>query len=464
MGELDLIEIETSDGECAPATGRQVYIETYGCQVNLSDTELMMGVLGEAGYIQVERPEDADVVLLNTCAIRERAEDRVVGRLAQLSHLKITRPDLILGVSGCMAKHMAEKILDRMPYVDLVMGPDSYRRLPSLLAEAAGEPAMDVRLNRGEDYLNLDPRRRAGTNAWVTIMRGCDKFCTFCIVPYVRGRERSVSAEEILRQVQVAASEGFKEVTFLGQTVNSYADRNHDFADLLESAARVEGIERIRFTSPHPSDFTEKLIEIMANEPKICRFVHLPVQSGSNSVLKAMKRSYSIEAYLDLVDCLRKKLPGVCLSTDVIVGFPGETEQDYKATLELMDRVRFDSAFMFKYSPREGTVAYREIADTVSEDEKGLRLEAVIEQQIRISADINRTYLGKTLEVLVEGDSRKGGGQAVGKSDGFKTVVFPRESAETNQFVKVRITGSTSHTLLGHVEQLPEQTTVGKTR
>lgn len=458
MAELDLIEIETPRFGQPVVNGKHVYIETYGCQMNVSDTELMMGVLGEVGYIQAERPEDADVVLLNTCAIRERAEDRVVGRLTQLSHLKVKRPDLVLGVSGCMAKHMADKLLDKMPYVDLVIGPDSYRRLPTLIAEAAGEPAMDVRLDRDEDYLNLDPKRGEGTNAWITIMRGCDKFCTFCIVPYVRGRERSLAAEEILRQVGIAASEGFKEVTFLGQTVNSYKDGHHDFADLLSCAAQVKGIERIRFTSPHPSDFSEKLIDTMANEPKISRFVHLPVQSGSDSVLRDMKRSYTVAEYLDLVARLRRRLPGICLSTDLIVGFPGETEEDYQATLKLMERVCFDSAFMFKYSPREGTVAYRDIPDTVSEEEKGFRLESMIARQISISAEINRTYIGRTLEVLVEGDSRKGGGQAVGKSDGFKTVVFPKEIAETNQLVQVRITGSTSHTLLGHLEGYPDQT------
>ena len=451
MAELDLLEIQTIDNAPSVQTGKRVYIETYGCQMNVSDTELMMGVLIEAGYVHTSRPDDADVVLLNTCAIREKAEDRIVGRLSQLSHLKMSSPNLLLGISGCMAKHLAEKLLDQMPYVDLVIGPDSYRRLPALIAEAQDEPAMDVRLDREEGYLNLDPKRGEGTNAWITVMRGCDKFCTFCIVPYVRGRERSVSADEILRQVDVAASEGYKEITFLGQTVNSYKDGTNDFADLLKRAAQVSGIQRIRFTSPHPSDFTEKLIDAMVQESKICRFVHLPVQSGSNSILREMKRTYTIEEYLALVDCLRQRLPGVCLSTDIIVGFPGETEADYESTLGLMEDVRFDSAFMFKYSPRKGTVSYRQMADTVGETEKGRRLQAVIDQQIRISSEINRTYIGKTLEILVGGDSRKGGGQAVGKSDGFKTVVFPKEAVETNSFVDVKISSSTSHTLTGHL-------------
>lgn len=457
---MQLLDIERrSDINAAVAvdqpgsgTARRVFIETYGCQMNVSDTELMMGVLKKAGFRRALALEDADVVLLNTCAIRERAEERVVGRLSQLSRVKRARPDLVLGVSGCMAKHLAEQLLDRLPYVDLVIGPDSYRRLPELIGEAAGNPALDVRLDRGEDYLELDPVRQEGTNAWITIMRGCDKFCTFCIVPYVRGRERSVPAGDLLRQVRLAASEGFQEVTLLGQTVNSYHDGETDFADLLKMVASVEGIRRIRFTSPHPSDFSDKLIGSIAEESKICRFIHLPVQSGSDRVLEAMKRTYSSVRYVDLVDRLRSALPGLCLSTDVIVGFPGEDDSDFESTMALMRHVRYDSAFMFKYSPRKGTVAYREIPDTVPETEKSRRLQAVIAQQTGISGEINRRYVGRLQEVLVEGDARRGKGQAVGKSDGFKTVVFPRGGIRTNTFVDVRITDATSHTLIGRPE------------
>ena len=453
MAEMALIEIESGeiprDLLQEPGQGRRVYIETYGCQMNVSDTELMLGVLTEAGFRPVFQPEGADIIVLNTCAIREKAEERVLGRLSQLSHLKRRRPDLVLGVSGCMAKHMAEKLLDKLPYVDLVMGPDSYRRLPELLADTvAGDPSMDVRLDREEYYLNLDPLRREGANAWITIMRGCDKFCTFCIVPYVRGRERSVQASEVLRQVETAASEGFREVTLLGQTVNSYHDGETDFADLLRGVAEVEGIKRIRFTSPHPSDFSEKLIETMAEE-KICRFVHLPVQSGSNKVLADMKRSYTVEEYLDLVARVREMMPGVCLSTDVIVGFPGETEADFEATMALVESVRYDSAFMFKYSPREGTVAHREIPDTVSEGEKSRRLDTVIQRQTQISAEINRGYIGRVLEVLVEGDASKGEGQVIGKSNEFKKVIFPRRGVKNHGLVQVKITEANSHTLKG---------------
>lgn len=434
-----------------PVMGRRVYIETYGCQMNVSDTELMMGVLKQAGYQNASAPEEADVIVLNTCAIREHAEERVIGRLSQLSSLKQQRPDMIMGVSGCMAKHLSESLMEQAPYVDLVVGPDSYRRLPELIAEAGGDSALDVRLDRDEGYMGLDPLRQDGTNAWITIMRGCDKFCTFCIVPYVRGRERSVAASEIVRQVQVAAQEGFQEVTLLGQTVNSYTDGTHDFADLLQMVADVDGIKRVRFTSPHPSDFSDKVIDTMANNKKICRFIHLPVQSGSDDVLQVMKRTYSVDEFYTLVDKLRSAMPGLCLSTDVIAGFPGETEADFEATLDLMRTVRFDSAFMFKYSERKGTAAFRELPDTVSEEEKVRRLEAIISLQNSISIEINQAYIGRVESVLIQGDARKGEGMAIGKTDGFKTVVFPREDFSDNTFANVEITQSTLRTLTGRI-------------
>ena len=445
-----LLDIEGVQAEIpvTPVQGQRVFIETYGCQMNVSDTELMLGILQDAGYATAQRAEDADVIVLNTCAIREHAEERVRGRLGQLRALKYRRPDLIMGVSGCMAKHVSEALMQDA-HVDLVVGPDSYRKLPELIAEARGDAALDVRLDRGESYTGLDPLRKPGSNAYITIMRGCDKFCTFCIVPYVRGRERSVPAREIVRQAQAAADAGFREVTLLGQTVNSYRDGACDFADLLAMVARVDGIYRIRFTSPHPSDFSQKFIETMAREPKICRFIHLPVQSGANRVLKAMQRTYTVEGYLGLVDELRVAMPEVCLSTDIIAGFPGETQSDFEATLALMAKVRYDSAFMFKYSARKGTVAFREMPDTVSEEEKVERLETVIAQQNRISEEINATYVGRTLEVLVQGDARKGEGLAAGKSDGFKTVIFPREGVADHALAQVEITRTTLRTLFG---------------
>lgn len=425
-----------------------VYVETYGCQMNVSDSELMQGVLNEAGFTTASGPEEADVVLLNTCAIREHAEDRVLGRLSQLSHLKVKNPELVLGVCGCMAKHLSEKLLDRMPYVDLVLSPDAYRDLAALVEMAKREPALQVRLDREEDYVGLDPIRASGVNAWVTVQRGCDKFCTFCVVPYVRGRERSVSADEVVRHVTRAAHEGYREVTLLGQTVNSYRYGECDFSELLKRVSRVDGIERVRFTSPHPSDFDEKLIRTIADNPKICKYVHLPVQSGSTRVLERMKRSYTRPSYMDLVARLRQAVPGITLSSDVIVGFPGEEEADFRSTVSLMEAVRFDFAYMFKYSERESTAAHRSLPDTVSEEEKGVRLEAVIDLQNRISAEVNAEYVGRELDVLVEGKARRGEGRVFGKSDGFKTVVFS-SSAEANTFSRVRITQVTQKTLVG---------------
>ena len=434
-----------------PVIGRRVYIETYGCQMNVSDTELMMGVLERSGYQNATAPEQADVIVLNTCAIRDHAEERVLGRLSQLSEIKRERPDVIMGVSGCMAKHLADDLMEQSPYVDLVIGPDSYRRLPELIAEASGDSALDVRLDRDEGYLGLDPLRQDSTNAWITIMRGCDKFCTFCIVPYVRGRERSVPADEIVRQAQVAAQEGFQEVTLLGQTVNSYTDGKYDFADLLQMIVDVEGIRRVRFTSPHPSDFSDKVIDVMAANDKICRFVHLPVQSGSTSVLEAMKRSYSVEEYMALVDKLRAAMPGLCLSTDVIAGFPGETEMDFEATLALMREVQYDSAFLFKYSERKGTAAFKALPDTVTEEEKGRRLDAIISLQNAISVEINSGYIGRVEEVLIQGKARKGEGMVIGKTDGFKNIVFQRDGAQDNTFVNVEISSATLRTLTGRI-------------
>jgi tRNA-2-methylthio-N6-dimethylallyladenosine synthase len=443
-----LVDIAPVDGLDPESSVGSVFIETYGCQMNVSDSELMRRVLNDAGFSTATSPEEADVVLLNTCAIREHAEDRVIGRLGQLRHLKIRNPDLVLGVCGCMAKHMSEKLMDRLPYVDLVMGPDSYRDLADLVIQSKNEPSLSVRLDRTEHYDGVDPVRSDGVTAWITVQRGCDKFCTFCVVPYVRGRERSVRADEIVRQVEVAAEEGYRDVTLLGQTVNSYTDGACDFSELLRRVARVPGIDRVRFTSPHPSDFSERLITTVAEVDELCKFIHLPVQSGSTRVLERMQRTYTRESYLDLVDRLRDAIPNLALSTDVIVGFPGETADDFGETLDLVRHVRFDFAFMFKYSDREGTIAHREIPDTVSEAEKGIRLTSLIDLQSRISAEVNGSYVGRVLNVLVEGRARKGEGRVFGKSDGFKTVVFTSET-EPNTFVPVRITSATQKTLMG---------------
>jgi len=436
----------------ATATNRPVYIETYGCQMNVADTELVASILREAGYRIVNEVEAADIILINTCAVRENAEERVFGRVSQLYGLRARNPGLTIGILGCMAQHLAAELPQRAPFVDLVMGPDSYRRLPAILAQTSDETLLDVRLSRAENYVGVEPSRKTGTNAWVTIIRGCDKFCTFCIVPFVRGRERSLDSGEILHQVHNIAAEGFREVTLLGQTVNSYNDGHTDFADLLRTVAAVDGIERVRFTSPYPRDFTARTIEAMAQTAEVCPALHLPVQSGSDQQLDAMQRGYSIAEYRDLVSKLRQAIPNLAMTTDIMVGFCGETEENFRETCELMEGLRFDSAFMFKYSERSGTQAHRAIADDIPESVKGERLTRIIKLQESISSEINQKWIGKTVEVLVEGVSKRpaadGSATSFGRSLQAKTVIFP-EMAAPNSIVQVRVHSSTSHTLMG---------------
>lgn len=421
-----------------------VYIETYGCQMNLADTELMRGHLARSGYTAAADPADADVILLNTCAIREHAEERIYGRLGALAQHKVRRPHVQIGLAGCMAQHFRDRLLDRSPHLDFVVGPDAYRRLPSLLSR---DPFVDVRLDREETYADLAPARAGGVRAWITIMRGCDRFCTFCIVPYVRGRERSVPAGAVLEQVRDAVAQGHREVVFLGQTVNAYRDRETDFGALLRAADAVDGVARIRFTSPHPSDMRDSAIEAMATCATVCPQLHLPVQSGSTSVLERMQRGYTADEYLRLVERLRAAVPGLALSTDIIVGFPGETEDDFDATLALMRAVRFDSAFMFKYSRRDHTKAGK-WDETVSEEAKALRLQAVIAQQEGIGAEINAGLVGREVDVLVEGPARRRAGWLAGKTPHFKTTVFPDEGSASGDMVRVRVASSTAHTLV----------------
>ena len=431
---------------------RTVYIETYGCQMNIADTELILGLLKPHGYASTPTPEGADVILLNTCAIREHAEERIVGRLGDLVKHKARKPGVVLGLTGCMAQHHREALLDKAPFLDLVLGPDAYRNLPALLAqESVDEPLVSVRLDRDETYADIAPARGEGVRAWVTVMRGCDKFCTFCIVPYVRGRERSVPASVLLDQVRTLADQGYKEVVYLGQTVNAYRDGEVDFGRLLRQTARIDGIERIRFTSPHPSDMDASAIDAMATCDKVAPYLHLPLQAASNRVLGRMERGYSIEEYAALVDRLRAAIPHLALSTDIIVGFPGEEEDDFRATYDFMAEVRYDFAFMFKYSAREGTRAYK-WAETLSEAEKGQRLQEIIRLQEGIGAEINRQRLGQTVEVLVEGPAKKQKDWLAGKDPQFKTVVFPGNGARPGELVPVRVTSANAHTLVGVAE------------
>jgi tRNA-2-methylthio-N6-dimethylallyladenosine synthase len=388
------------------------------------------------------------VILLNTCAIREHAEERVLGRLSDLARLKSADPRRKLGLLGCMAQHNRAALMKKAPWLDLVAGPDSYRRLPELLASASFDPAVDVRLDRNETYADLSPEYDNGVRAYVTVMRGCDKFCAFCVVPYVRGRERSIPAGDILREIRRLAARGVKEVVLLGQTVNAYRCEQFGFGALLGAVAAIGGIERIRFTSPHPSDMTEDVIETMAQEPKVQPYVHLPVQSGSDRILAAMGRGYSSNQYLRLVERLRLAIPHLALSTDIIVGFHGEEEQDFRATLELMRTVGYDSAFMFKYSVREHTRAFK-LGDSVSDMEKSRRLAEVIALQEAISLEHNRALIGREFPILVEGSARRGGGMLVGKTPQFKTALFPAAGAiQPGDIVRARVDSATAHSLL----------------
>jgi tRNA-2-methylthio-N6-dimethylallyladenosine synthase len=429
---------------------RRVYIETYGCQMNLNDSEVMAGILSRSGYRIVGSPDEADVILLNTCAVREHAERRVFGRLVHLKRYKLRNPNLILGICGCMAQHLGERIAERAPFVDLILGPDAYRSLPDAIERAyRDEPYLNLRLDHSELYEEVEPIREKGVRAWVTIMRGCNKFCTFCIVPFVRGRERSRPFESILDEVKALADEGYREIVLLGQNVNSYDDGEHNFADLLEGVVQVEGVLRIRFTAPYPSDMTDDVIEVMASHDNICKHVHLPLQAGSDRILKLMRRGYTSEEFLELVHKLRGRMPGIGLSTDVIVGFPTETEEDFRATYEMMERIRFDSAFTFKYSPREGSIASKRFRDDVPEEVKSRRLTEIIELQERISREKNSAFIGKRVEVLVEGRSKKGENDLFGKTDDFRTTVFPNDGSTPGEMVEVLIKRATSHTLIG---------------
>jgi len=425
-----------------------VYLETYGCQMNVADSETVTAVLRRAGYVTAAGPESADVILLNTCAIRDHAEERVLHRLTELARVKQSRPHVKLGLLGCMAQHGRGALKERAAYLDVVAGPDSYRRLPEMLGRAGFDPQIDVRLDRAETYADITPDFAGGVRAYVTAMRGCDKFCAFCVVPYVRGRERSIAPADLVREIRELAARGVKEIVLLGQTVNAYSYEDVDFGALLRMVAAIEGIERIRFTSPHPSDMSASVIEAMATEAKVQPYLHLPLQSGSDRILAAMERGYTVAEYLDLVARVRDAIPRLALSTDIIVGFHGETDSDFEATTALMRAVGYDSAFMFKYSVREHTRAHK-LGDSVSDDVKGRRLTALIAMQEEIQGARNRELVGSRFAVLVEGAARRGGGMLAGKTPQFKTAIFAGvEGVVAGDTVEVRVDSATGHSLM----------------
>ena len=435
---------------------KRVYIETYGCQMNVADSALMEHLLAEAGFAPTRSIHEASLVLVNTCAIRERAEERVVNRLRQIGRLKRLRPDLVVGITGCVPKHLGESLLRDLPEVDLLVGPDSYRRLPELVAEAARRPMVDLRLDGDEDYSGLDPVSIDGIHAFVPVMRGCDRFCTFCVVPLARGREKSLPLEEILRQVRTAIDRGARSVTLLGQTVNSWHHEDRTFTDLLDAVSRVDGLPRVRFTSPHPAEFRDEHFALMAERPSLCPHLHLPVQSGSDRVLEAMKRGYSREEFLRLAETIRARLPEGAITTDLITGFPGETEEEFGETLSLMREVEFDAAFLFAYSERPGTYAARRLPDDVPAEVKGERLARMIALQEEHSLQRYRHWEKREVEVLVEGVSRRNADHAVGKTPDFKTVVFPR-GPEPGAVHRVRGARASSHSLRADGGSDPDQ-------
>lgn len=418
--------------------------------MNLADSEVVMGILNSQGYAITQEVKDADVILLNTCSIRDNAEQRIYGRLGNLKALKDKKPEMILGILGCMAERLRKDLIEEKKVVDLVVGPDEYRRLPEFIDSAfGGEKGIGVKLSRSETYDDILPFREDGLHAWISVMRGCDKFCSFCVVPFTRGRERSRSLESIVNEVRMLSSRGFREVTLLGQNVNSYLDEQNDFADLLAAIAAVDEKMRVRFSTSHPQDLSEKLLYTIAENNNLCNYIHLPVQSGSNRILEMMNRTYSIEHYLGLIDKARKIIPNVSFSTDIISGFPTETYEDHLATLDVMQKVNYDGAYMFKYSPREGTKAFK-MDDDVPEMTKSKRLQEIIDLQQRISFDVNQLLLEKKEIVLVEGASKKSEDFLSGRTDSNKVVIFPRqENIGEGDYVEVLINRATSATLFG---------------
>lgn len=430
---------------------KRFYIETYGCQMNFADSEIVNSILMKEGMKPVQSAEEADVIFVNTCSIRENAESKVWNRLKEFRSLKKDKGDLTVGVLGCMAERIRDQIIDQEQLVDIVVGPDAYRDLPNLLAEVNdGRKAVNVLLSLEETYADISPVRTSdnGVNAFVSIMRGCDNMCAFCVVPFTRGRERSRPLQSILKEIQDLSDQGYKEVTLLGQNVNSYKYEDINFTRLMDEASKVDPEMRFRFSSPHPKDFPEPLLHLIAERPNLCNYIHIPAQSGSDTTLERMRRPYTYKEYLDLIDRMREIIPGVSLSTDIITGFCDETEEEHHETMTLMEKVEYDLAYMFAYSERERTLAHRKYEDNVPEDVKKRRLTEIIQQQMEIQESNNKREIGKRHLVLVEGESKRSSEQLSGRTDTNKMVVFDRRDFRKGDYVEVEITDCTSATLL----------------
>ncbi|MDQ3194415.1 MAG: tRNA (N6-isopentenyl adenosine(37)-C2)-methylthiotransferase MiaB [Bacteroidota bacterium] len=443
---------------------KKVYIETYGCQMNYSDTEIVLSILSDSGFNETTDINDSDVVLLNTCSIRENAEQKIYKRLDDLKKYKRSNPDLVVGILGCMAERLRKELLEKRKLVDIIVGPDEYRKVPQLIdnVSGSGDKGIAIKLSRVETYDDITPLRREGVTAWISIMRGCDKFCTFCVVPFTRGRERSRNLHNIVTEAKRLFDEGVKDIWLLGQNVNSYRFDQYDFSDLLKHVAAAVPDMRIRYTTSHPYDLSVKLLETMAEYKNICNYIHLPLQSGSDRILKAMNRLYSVDHYLKVMKMAREMMPDIGLSTDIISCFPGETEEDHRMTVDVIREVRYDGAYTFNYSPRENTKAYH-MKDDIDTETKKRRIDEIITLQRKISVEINSKLITKTKRVLIESDSRKSGDFYMARTDCNKSVIIPKETGYINptgelvmkinynigDFVDVKINKANSATLFG---------------
>jgi tRNA-2-methylthio-N6-dimethylallyladenosine synthase len=449
------------------ANGKKLFLESYGCQMNFSDSEIVASILTKEGYTTTRNEAEADLVLLNTCAIRENAEQRVRNRLTEFKHRKEKNPSLIVGILGCMAERLKTQLLEQEKLVDIVAGPDAYRDLPNLITEVeGGQKAVNVLLSREETYADISPVRldKNGITAFISIMRGCDNMCSFCVVPFTRGRERSRNPKTIVQEAKDLFNQGYREVTLLGQNVDSFRwnitkkgeienaeEPTVNFAQLLEMVALVNPLLRVRFSTSHPKDMTDDVLQIMSKYHNICEYIHLPVQSGHTTVLERMNRGYSREWYIDRIDAIRKYMPACAISTDIISGFCGEIEEEHQDTLSLMDYVQYEYAYMFKYSERPKTLAERKYEDNIPEEIKSKRLTEIINKQQEHSLLRNQACLGKTYEVLVEGTSKRSEEQLFGRNSQNAVIIFPRGEHQKGDYVQVKVNECTAATLIGEV-------------
>ncbi|MEA3476265.1 MAG: tRNA (N6-isopentenyl adenosine(37)-C2)-methylthiotransferase MiaB [Candidatus Cloacimonadota bacterium] len=434
------------------------FIQTYGCQMNVADSEMVSGLLIKSGYELTENIDEADIIIFNSCTVRQHAEDRVIGRITQEGNRKKKKPNLLIGLIGCVAQRCGEELIQKIDCLDFAVGTDQYRLLPKVIENCLKNNCSTslLQANYKENYSDIPPYRKKGINAFITIMRGCNNFCSYCIVPYVRGRERSRNHLEVLKEIETAGNKGYKDITLLGQNVNSYKNDNIDFPTLLKLASKIDSIKRLRFITSHPKDLSDKLIEVMTNEEKVCEHLHLPLQSGSNTILEKMNRGYSVEQYLSIIKKLKNSIPNIAITTDVMTGFPGETEKDFLDTYNLMKKIRFDYAFTFKYSPRKGTKAAdpRVNRGQIDESIRLKRLQKLIALQEKITFEKYKEQTGKVVEVYVEQKSKKNINELSGRTRDNKIAVFPGDKNLIGKFVKVKICDATGWTLRGKQQKI----------